>query len=45
MKSDGFDEKFDRGEDITSALDVAKVQRPGEGALPDGDVVMRSRTP
>jgi hypothetical protein len=30
MKADKFDEKFDRGEDITSALDVAKARRPGE---------------
>jgi hypothetical protein len=30
MKADEFDEKFDRGEDITSMLDVAKAQRPGE---------------
>ncbi len=30
MKADELDEKFDRGEDITSELDVAKAQRPGE---------------
>lgn len=30
MKAEEFDERFDRGEDITSALDMAKAQRPGE---------------
>lgn len=30
MKADEFDEKFDRGKDITAALDMAKAQRPGE---------------
>lgn len=30
MNADEFDEKFDRGEDITSELDLAKTQRPGE---------------
>lgn len=30
MKADEFDERFDRGEDITSALDLAKAHRPGE---------------
>ncbi len=30
MKADEFDDKFDRGEDVTAALDVAKAQRPGE---------------
>ena len=30
MKADEFDEKFDRGEDVTSALDTAKAHRPGE---------------
>jgi hypothetical protein len=25
-----FDDKFESGEDITSALDLAKAQRPGE---------------
>lgn len=30
MRTDEFDEKFDRGEDITSALDTAKALRPGE---------------
>jgi len=29
MKADEFDEMFDRGEDVTSALDVAKTRRPG----------------
>ncbi len=27
MKARGFDEKFDRGEDITSELDLSKVRR------------------
>ncbi|WP_219414044.1 type II toxin-antitoxin system BrnA family antitoxin [Pseudonocardia nigra] len=30
MKAEEFDEKFDRGEDVTSALDLAKAHRPGE---------------
>lgn len=30
MKAEEFDEKFDRGEDVTSALDMTKLQRPGE---------------
>ncbi len=30
MKAEEFDEKFDRGEDITSVLDMAKAHRPGE---------------
>ncbi len=30
MKADEFDQKFNRGEDITSALDSAKVHLPGE---------------
>lgn len=30
MKADEFDDKFDRGEDVTSDLDLAKAQRPGE---------------
>ncbi|QGK70187.1 CopG family transcriptional regulator [Allosaccharopolyspora coralli] len=30
MKADEFDDKFDRGEDGTGALDVAKVHRLGE---------------
>lgn len=30
MQAEEFDEKFDRGEDVTAALDIAKVQQPGE---------------
>lgn len=30
MRAEEFDAKFDRGEDITSALDLSRVQRPGE---------------
>ncbi|WP_199435429.1 type II toxin-antitoxin system BrnA family antitoxin [Qaidamihabitans albus] len=30
MKADEFDGRFDRGGDITAALDMAKAQRPGE---------------
>jgi hypothetical protein len=30
MRADEFDDKFESGEDITSALDLAKAQRPGE---------------
>lgn len=30
MKAEEFDEKFDRGEDVTAALDLAKTRRPGE---------------
>ena len=30
MKAKEFDRKFDRGEDVTSALDLAKARRPGE---------------
>lgn len=30
MKADEFDDTFDRGDDITAALDLAKAQRPGE---------------
>lgn len=30
MKAEEFDEKFDRDEDITSALDLTKTRRPGE---------------
>lgn len=30
MQATEFDEKFDRGEDITAELDVANAQRPGE---------------
>lgn len=29
MKAEQFDEKFDRGEDVTEALDVAAARRPG----------------
>jgi hypothetical protein len=29
MRADEFDELFDRGEDITSALDLANARRPG----------------
>jgi len=29
MKAEDFDEAFDRGEDITSALDLAAARRPG----------------
>lgn len=29
MKAREFDEKFDRGEDVTSALDLSKARRPG----------------
>jgi len=29
MRADEFDERFDRGEDITSALDLANAKRPG----------------
>lgn len=29
MKADEFDARFDRGEDVTSALDFAAAQRPG----------------
>jgi len=29
MKADEFDERFDRGEDVTSALDLAAARRPG----------------
>jgi hypothetical protein len=28
MKADEFDELFDRGEDVTSALDLTKLRRP-----------------
>lgn len=30
MKAEEFDERFDRGEDITSELDLSKARRPGE---------------
>lgn len=29
MKAEEFDQAFDRGEDITSALDMSAAQRPG----------------
>jgi hypothetical protein len=29
MRADEFDEMFDRGDDITSALDVTRARRPG----------------
>jgi hypothetical protein len=29
MKAEEFDERFDRGEDITSELDLAAARRPG----------------
>jgi len=29
MKADEFDARFDRGEDITSALDLTGARRPG----------------
>ena len=30
MKAKEFDRKFDRGEDVTQHLDLAKARRPGE---------------
>lgn len=30
MKAEQFDEKFDRGQDITAALEMASAKRPGE---------------
>lgn len=30
MKAEEFDERFDRGEDITDALDLSTLRRPGE---------------
>ncbi|HQV69149.1 MAG TPA: hypothetical protein PLJ62_10045 [Thermoflexales bacterium] len=30
MKAKEFDQKFDRGEDITAELDLDKARRPGE---------------
>lgn len=30
MKADEFDERFDRGEEVTSALDLAKARRRGQ---------------
>jgi hypothetical protein len=29
MKAEEFDQSFDRGEDVTSALDLGAVRRPG----------------
>jgi len=29
MKAEEFDERFDRGEDVTAALDLAAARRPG----------------
>lgn len=29
MKADEFDERFDRGEDVTPVLDLAGARRPG----------------
>ncbi len=29
MKAEEFDQRFDRGEDVTSALDLADARRPG----------------
>jgi hypothetical protein len=29
MKAKEFDEQFDRGEDVTSALDLSSARRPG----------------
>jgi hypothetical protein len=29
MRAEEFDERFDRGEDVTSALDLAAARRPG----------------
>jgi hypothetical protein len=29
MKAEDFDRRFDRGEDVTSALDLSKAHRPG----------------
>lgn len=30
MKAEEFDNKFDRGDDITGELDLTKTRRPGE---------------
>jgi hypothetical protein len=30
MKAKEFDERFDAGEDVVSALDLARARRPGE---------------
>lgn len=29
MKAEEFDERFDRGEDVTSLLDLSQARRPG----------------
>jgi hypothetical protein len=29
MRAEEFDERFDRGDDVTSALDLASARRPG----------------
>jgi hypothetical protein len=29
MKAEEFDEKFDRGEDVSAQLDLARARRPG----------------
>lgn len=29
MKAEEFDERFDRGEDVTSVLDLTEARRPG----------------
>ena len=30
MKAEGFDRKFDNGEDISKYLDLSKIRRPGQ---------------
>jgi hypothetical protein len=30
MKAEEFDQRFDRGEDVTGELDLSKARRPGE---------------
>lgn len=30
MKAKEFDRKFDRGEDVTAALDLVQIRRPGQ---------------
>lgn len=30
MKAEEFDQRFDRGEDVTAELDLSKARRPGE---------------
>lgn len=30
MKAEQFDERFDRGDDVTADLDLDKVRRPGQ---------------